>query len=163
MISQCDMLETVRRGAIATLILIASFASQAAAQSADTAQTAIRAALTKWAADFNARDRQAVCGLFSPDLLYDFRGHPERNYKDICNLLQHSLADPKKRYTYSLIIKEILVSEDLAVVRLIWTLKVTRNDTPGEDISKEPGMDVFRKQPDGTWKIIRYIAYEVSS
>ena len=26
--------------------------------------------------------------------------------------------------------------------------------------SREPGLDVFRKQPDGSWKIARYIAYE---
>jgi steroid delta-isomerase len=26
--------------------------------------------------------------------------------------------------------------------------------------SKEPGLDVFRKQPDGSWKIVRYIAYD---
>jgi hypothetical protein len=26
--------------------------------------------------------------------------------------------------------------------------------------SKEPGLDGFRKQPDGSWKIVRYIAYE---
>jgi ketosteroid isomerase-like protein len=26
--------------------------------------------------------------------------------------------------------------------------------------TKEPGLDVFRRQPDGSWKIVRYIAYE---
>ncbi|HEX5863802.1 MAG TPA: hypothetical protein VF014_06020 [Casimicrobiaceae bacterium] len=56
-------------------------------------------------------------------------------------------------------IKEILVSGDLAVVRLVWTLKATGSDMPGEVVSEEPGMDVFRKQPDGGWKITRYIAY----
>jgi steroid delta-isomerase len=61
-----------------------------------------------------------------------------------------------------LAIKEIIVSGDLAVVRLVWTLKVTGIDLPGEVVSEEPGMDVFRKQPDGSWKIIRYIAYEAA-
>jgi len=152
--------ESVPRGVIATLILIASFASQATARPSDAAQAAIRAALTKWAADFNAGKGQAVCGLFSPDLLYDYRGQPERNYKNICDLLQRSLSDRTKRYTYSVVIKEILVSGDLAVVRLTWSLKITRIDAPGEALSEEPGMDVFRKQRDGSWKIIRYIAYE---
>ena len=23
----------------------------------------------------------------------------------------------------------------------------------------EPGMDIFRRQPDGSWKIMRYMAY----
>ena len=63
---------------------------------------------------------------------------------------------------YSLAIKEILVAGDLAVVRLTWTLKVQRKDTPGDITSDEPGMDIFRRQPDGTWKISRFIAYDAS-
>jgi steroid delta-isomerase len=26
--------------------------------------------------------------------------------------------------------------------------------------TKEPGLDVFRRQPDGKWRIARYMAYE---
>ena len=40
---------------------------------------------------------------------------------DICDLLQRSLSDRTKRYAYTLAIKEILVSGELAVVRLVWT------------------------------------------
>ena len=41
---------------------------------ADTvAEKAIRDALTKWTADFNARDATRICDLFAPDLRYDFR------------------------------------------------------------------------------------------
>ncbi len=56
-------------------------------------------------------------------------------------------------------LREIIVSGDLAVVRLAWTLTVT---LPTGQVVKsvEPGMDVLRKGPDGQWKIIRYIAYE---
>lgn len=44
-------------------------------------------------------------------------------------------------------------------MRLAWTLTVTLPN--GQTvISVEPGMDIFRKVPDGQWKIIRYIAYE---
>ena len=77
-----------------------------------------------------------------------------------CDLLQRSLSDRTKRYAYTLAIKEILVSGELAVVRLVWTLTVTKPDGSGETVTQEPGMDVFRKQPDGAWMIIRYIAYE---
>ena len=43
-------------------------------------------------------------------------------------------------------------------MRLVWTLTVKQDGS--ETTSLEPGMDVFRRQADGTWKIIRYIAYE---
>jgi ketosteroid isomerase-like protein len=156
-----DLVERLRSGVILMLIVIFSFAREAIAQPSDAGQAAVHEALIKWTADFNAGNRQGICSLFSPDLLYDYKGQPERNYRDICDLLQRSLSDPTRRYTYSLAVHEILVSGDLAVVRLTWTLRITRNDMSGETASREQGMDVFRKQPDGSWKIIRYIAYEV--
>jgi ketosteroid isomerase-like protein len=57
-------------------------------------------------------------------------------------------------------IKEIIVSGDLAVVRLTWTLKVRSEGAPGDVISQDTGLDIFRRQLDGRWKIIRYIAFE---
>jgi hypothetical protein len=72
----------------------------------------------QWTADFNAGNPN-ICGLFALELRYDYRGYPERNFKDICRLLRHSLQDPTKKFTYALNIKEILVSDELAVVRLI--------------------------------------------
>ena len=48
---------------------------------------------------------------------------------------------------------------DVAVVRLTWTLTITPKD--GTTITSiEPGLDVFRKEADGRWRIVRYMAYE---
>jgi len=95
-----------------------------------------------------------------PDCQY--RGQPERDYNSLCDLLKRSLSDRTKTYRYALAIKEILVAGDLAVVRLTWTLTVQRKDVVGEIVADEPGMDIFRRQPDGSWKISRYIAYEAA-
>ena len=116
--------------------------------------------LVTWTRHFNARDTGEICSLFAPELRYDYRGHPERGFEDICGLLRRSLADRTKHYSYSLQIREIIVSGDLAVVRLVWTLKVIPVGSTDATISEEPGMDIFRQQPDGNWKIVRYIAYE---
>jgi steroid delta-isomerase len=132
----------------------------AAAQTADRDEAAIRDALAKWTADFNARDAARICDLFAPNLVYDYRGFPERNHADLCGLLRRSLADRTRQFTYVLDIKEIIVSGDLAVVRLVWTLRTTLPGAPTVVESREPGLDVFRRQPDGGWKIVRYIAYE---
>jgi hypothetical protein len=51
---------------------------------------------------------------------------PERDYNAICSLLQRALADRSKTITYSFDIKEIIVSGDMAIVRLVWTSKVSR-------------------------------------
>ena len=143
-------------------LLALALACPAAAQSDDGAQTAIRVALTHWMADFNAGNADKVCGLFAPDLIAQYRGQPERGYDALCDLLKGSLADRSKRYRYALAIKEILVAGDLAVVRLTWTLTVQQRDSPGEVTAEEPGIDIFRRQPDGNWRISRYIAYEAA-
>jgi ketosteroid isomerase-like protein len=142
------------------LLACGVFSAAAAAQPADKAETAIREALAKWTADFNARDAPRICDLFALDLVYDYRGFPERNYEALCGLLRRSLADQSKQFTYALDIKEVMVSGDLAIVRLVWTLRTMLPGVAAAVESKEPGLDVFRRQPDGSWKIVRYIAYE---
>lgn len=149
--------ENILATAVLALVLFAAPAGRALAGNADDS---IRASLEQWTKDFNGGNADVVCNLFSPELRYDFRGYPERGYEDICALLHRSLRDASKRYAYSLDIREIIVSGDLAVVRLAWTLTVTLPN--GQVVtSVEPGMDVLRKGTDGQWKIIRYVAYEL--
>jgi uncharacterized protein (TIGR02246 family) len=140
-------------------LLLAAVCAPASAQPAD-AKSAIRAALVQWTNDFNARDPSRICDLFAKDLRYDFRGLPERDYDALCGLLHKALADLTKQLIYSHDIREIIVSGDLAIVRLTWTVLVTVPGVANAAESREPGLDVFRRQPDGNWKIIRYIAYE---
>jgi uncharacterized protein (TIGR02246 family) len=125
----------------------------------DSAEVAIRSALAQWTQVFNNRNAEKACSLFAQDLRYDFRGYPERDYRDICDRMQRSLGDASKTYSYDLDVRETIVSGDIAVVRLVWKLTVTLPNGQ-QVVSVEPGMDVFRKEPDGAWKIIRYIAYE---
>lgn len=150
------------RNFLATLLTCCVLSFGAGAQMpAGEAETAIRGALAKWTADFNARDTVHICDLFAPDLIYDYRGFPERRYADLCALLHRSLADRTKQFTYAFDIKEIIVSGDMAIVRLVWTLTTILPGAATLVESKEPGLDVFRRQPDGSWKIVRYMGYEV--
>ncbi len=126
----------------------------------EQAEQQIRRALTDWQHAFNAGDTGSVCNLFAPDLRYDYRGFPERGFADVCGLLSGSLADRSRKYTYDLLIKEVIVSGDFAAVRLVWTLTVKRAGQAVDTVTAEPGLDLFRRQSDGSWKIVRYIAYE---
>jgi ketosteroid isomerase-like protein len=116
----------------------------------------IRSRLERWTEDFNTGRAETVCDLFSKEAISNYRGQPERTYDEICALLKTSLADPAKKFHYELDLREIIVEHDLAVVRLAWTLFIS----PLNVTSTEPGMDIFRKEADGKWRIIRYIAYE---
>ncbi|MBZ9934771.1 nuclear transport factor 2 family protein [Mesorhizobium sp. BR1-1-16] len=122
---------------------------------ADSA-AAIRARLLRWADDFNAGRKAEICDLFSKDLISDYRGQGEANYTTRCRLLARAIDDPAREFRYVPEIKEVIVEGDLAMVRLDWTLTVT----PGDIKVVEPGMDIFRKETDGQWRIIRFMAYE---
>ena len=154
-----------KTGSAALRVLLACLGVGAIAIAAPRAQpdswpeTAIREALSKWSSDFNARDDSRICDLFARELVYDYRGFPERGYDALCDLLHRSLRDQTKRFAYSFDIKEIIASGDIAVVRLVWTLRVTSGAASAVE-TREPGLDVFRRQPDGRWKIIRYMGYE---
>jgi len=140
-------------------LALALLAMQAPPALAGTAEDDIRTRLDHWTRDFNAGKAGTICELFSKDLKYDFRGYPERDYQDICDRLHRSLNNASRRYAYGLDIHEVIVEGDLAVVRLSWTLTVRLPN--GQTVTSiEPGMDVLRKDADGQWKIVRYIAYE---
>jgi steroid delta-isomerase len=149
-------MRTALHGALLALAVV----SPAAAQGDTPDQAAIRGALTQWMEDFNAGRADKACDLFAPDLIAQYRGQPERGYEQLCDLLKRSLADRGKSYRYALAIKEILVESDLAAVRLTWTLQVRGKDAASETSSEEPGLDIFRRQADGSWKISRFLAYE---
>jgi steroid delta-isomerase len=142
---------------LALLLFLALSCSTAAAEEDAAAQ--IRAALAQWTEDFNAGQADKICDLFAQDARADVLGAPERDYVAICDLLTRSLQDKTRHYSYAMDVKEVLVFGDVAVVRLVWTLTIKEKDG-STATSVEPGMDIFRKQPDGSWKIIRYMAYE---
>ena len=74
MVSRRSLFQSLLCCLMTTLALITWQANQATAQPSDGVQGQIRAALTKWAADFNTGNAQEACELFSRDLLYDYRG-----------------------------------------------------------------------------------------
>jgi steroid delta-isomerase len=131
----------------------------AADATAGDAASEIRQALAQWTDDFNAGRTDRVCDLFAADVGADVRGAAERDHAAICDLLTSSLKDDSMHYSYALDIKEVLVFDDVAGVRLVWTLTIKLgNGTSVESV--ERGMDIFQKQNDRSWKIIRYMAYQ---
>ena len=132
----------------------------AAAQPLGPDAQTIRNVLTHWMADFNAARTDRICDLFAPGLRYDYRGFAERDYQKMCDGLHESLNDRDKHYSYALDIKDIMVAGDLAVARLVWTLTATSHSAAKPIVTQEYSMDALHRQADGTWKIVRFTAYE---
>lgn len=121
---------------------------------------AIRSAITGWADDFNGLKTALVCNIFAPGLHYDFGIQPG-NYDTLCKRLKAALGQSRVRYNYSPEIQQILISGSLAVVSIVWTLKVTQNGNNAPTVITEPAMYVMQHEPDGHWSVIRFLAFNV--
>lgn len=128
---------------------------------ADSDRAAITGRLQKWAVAFNARDAAGVCDVFAPDLVSTVPDALDGNRDALCEKLKVVLAKPGLRLHYdSPDIREIIVSGDIAVVRLFWTLTAQKGSE--SSVSTEAGMDIFKRQPDGKWSIARFISFSAT-
>ncbi|MFG1298520.1 nuclear transport factor 2 family protein [Xanthobacter sp. V3C-3] len=152
----------MRRSVAVILCALAAFAATGGA-AADTAAerdaAAIRARLAAWTDAFNRGDAATTCELFADDLQSDMQGAPAGHKAAVCARIARALAAPDRRLTYAFEIHDILVSGDLASVRLIWTLTEQHAGTATR--TQDIGLDVFRRDPDGAWRIARYVAFPV--
>lgn len=127
-----------------------------AAAGDDEAQ--IRQRLLDWREAFNARDAAGACDLFAPDLVYSVPEVIHGSQKTMCDNFARVFAKPGLTLTYAEpVIHEMIMSDDIAIVRLTWTL-ATEADGKTETTTEE-GMDIFARQPDGRWSISRFIAF----
>ena len=157
--------ERFRRLAAGSIIAAAAQSapldSSRGAEPTEAAEHEIRSAIEDWRSAFNARDEDRVCTLFAPDLVANCQGEPERDYASLCEMLRGAIRDPDIAYRYSVGINDIAVYGDAAVVRLVWTLEIDKAGSPTQTI-EETAVDIFHRQPDGSWKISRYLAYPAS-
>lgn len=149
---------------ILVLLLILSFPSlsypgEKISTSTEGAKDEIRLALENWTKDFNEKKVDKICGLFAQDLIANYGDYPELSYESICTQLKSSLTMQDRTFNYTLDLQEIIVTGDLGVVRLIWTLEVSDSNGHLVETVKDRGIDIFRRQSDGKWRISRYIAY----
>jgi ketosteroid isomerase-like protein len=142
----------------ASLVLVLT--PLAAAAGPASPEDEIRTALQNWTDDFNAGRADKVCDLFAPVLRADVRGAPERDFDTQCRLLRKALADSEHAITDAFSLKEVVVERDMAVVRLTWTETIRVKATGLVTTRFDEGLDVFGRGSDGTWRIIRYMAFE---
>ena len=140
------------------LILLAISAASACRADAAADKAAISAQLRAFSERFNARDASRICDLFAPELVATIPLAPEADRAAVCKNLARllSLDELKLRYDYP-DIREIVLSGDLAIVRVIWTLTARKGDS--EDTTQEGGIDIFRRDQNGRWSIIRMAAF----
>jgi ketosteroid isomerase-like protein len=133
-------------------------ASAIAAAEAKRVEATIREALDQWVRAYNSRDTAGVMAVWAPDLLGWYPGTPDINYGDTRAGFEREFAGHEFRSTYSLVVEEVQVSGDLAVVRDRWTETDTRPGSQEVTTTRLKSFELWRRQPDGTWKISRWIS-----
>lgn len=124
-------------------------------------EAAIRDRFAKWTQAFNDKDAAGVCDLFAPDLVYSLPEVVNGDQAKLCGNLANLFKRSDLKLSYAIPdIHEMIVSGDIAVVRLKWTLTAEANGK--KDTTTEEGIDIFRRQPDGRWSIARFIAFTTS-
>lgn len=145
-------------GVLFGLALGGAAAQAASLDESSAAKAAITQRLGRWTTAFNAKETTGICDLFAPDLRYAVDNILDGTRDQLCGNIDEVLTTPGLTLRYAEpAIHEILVSGDLAVVRLTWTLTAEKGGV--RDVTTEEGMDVFHRKPDGVWSIVRYIAF----
>jgi ketosteroid isomerase-like protein len=141
------------------LIVLLALAMPIAARGApDTSEAQagkeIRESLARWVEASNRGDWKEAVEIWAPDLIGWYPGMPDDTY---ARETEGAAKGGAPRTRYDLEIKEVMVSGSLAVVRDVWTFTTT--GTAGEKkVEKVKSFEVWRRQPDGTWRIARWIS-----
>jgi ketosteroid isomerase-like protein len=131
----------------------ATLASPPAVADDGATRAEIAARLDDWKDAFNTRAVSRICDLYSTDLVSTVSGRPDEGRDAVCRRIANALADRSFTIRYALDLKEIIVSGDLAVVRLVWSVETRRGGALV--VSKEPGLDVFCRESDGKCQTAR--------
>jgi len=119
------------------------------------AEKLIRASLAQWVDAANRGDYKATLSVWAPDMIGWAPEGPDDSYEREAGAAK--LPPPKQvATTYALTINEVIVDGSLAVVRDTWT-QTTKRDGGPDKTSTFRSFEVWRRQPDASWKISRWI------
>ncbi|HEV2916215.1 MAG TPA: hypothetical protein VGW78_00555 [Candidatus Babeliales bacterium] len=123
-------------------------------------ETYIRKSLDEFVQGYTNKDIDMTMRIFAPDVIANVQQVDcERTYKDIRAGILKDFSDDEVRYNYSYDIKEILCSNTMAIVRIVWILDIIDAETNKIiKTTKEVGMDIFKPYGD-SWQLFRFIAY----
>jgi ketosteroid isomerase-like protein len=114
-------------------------------------EAAIRQDLADWLQAFNSGDYAAAAQVWAPDLIGWGDGGGDSYQREMDSARKTpKVANPQ--YKYQLKINEVMVSGDMAVVRDTWTGIGSTGKA-----STFHSFEVWRRQPDKSWKISRWL------
>ncbi|HSE13010.1 MAG TPA: nuclear transport factor 2 family protein [Rudaea sp.] len=136
------------------LLAITTLASAGPAADNAAAEKQIRASLANWVEAANRGDFKTASEVWAPDLIGWAPEGPDDSYAREAAGAKLPVKPPKT--TYALTINEVIVDGSLAVVRDTWT-QTTKQGSGADKVGTFRSFEIWRRQPDQTWKISRWI------
>lgn len=120
---------------------------------------AVRAAVLHSGEAANAADPEAIMALYARDIVLSYPGVPDMDYETLARGYREMLRTPGVALRTQPEIHEILVSGDLAVVRVTWTTTITQGEPAHSNSRLARDLQVWRREGDGSWKFARGMHY----
>jgi ketosteroid isomerase-like protein len=136
---------------IVCLLYLVTPAAHAGPTQAQQDEAVIRQSLADWVQAFNSGDYAKAAQVWAPDML-GWSDGGEDSYQREMDSARKTPKVTHPQYRYQLVIDEVMVSGDMAVVRDTWT----GIGATGEATSFR-SFEVWRRQPDKSWKISRWL------
>jgi ketosteroid isomerase-like protein len=136
------------------LLVISGYAVADPAADNAAAEKQIRAALAGWVEAANRGDYKSASAVWAPDLIGWAPEGPDDTYEREAAYARLPVKTPDT--TYALTINEVIADGSLAVVRDTWT-QTTKQGAGAGKVSTFRSYEVWRRQPDASWKISRWI------
>ena len=123
---------------------------------------ALRSAIHKSADSFNRGDADAIMSQYARDIVLSYPGLPDLGYDALVESYREMVKRPPGvTVQTSPTIEEILVSGDLALIRLMWTTTTTETTPPRQATRRMKDFQVWRRESDGTWKFARGMHFRI--
>ena len=156
----------------ATVVTLPAQQSHGASASDDEARrrdsSAVHQAVLRGGAALNARNADAIVALYARDLVLSYPGEPDMGYEAFARAMHEMTGTDttRLRITTQAAIDEVMVSGDLAVVRVVWTttsISRARGDSSWVHSTRRmKDLQVWRREPDGAWRFARGMHYRMT-
>jgi ketosteroid isomerase-like protein len=98
---------------------------------------------------------------YAPDSLLSYPGAPDSDYRHARASYARRFAEPPPfPVTISFRLEELQTSGDLAFARLLWLVE---RDSDKKRLSTHKDLEVWKRQPDGTWRLYRGLSFHLTS
>jgi len=118
----------------------------------------IRQSLADWMEATNHRQYDKANDVWAPGVVGWFPEAAGFGMDEAYRVAGVAKGSEKPYATYELTIEEILVGSDLAVVRDIWRETIHFSGTDATAARSIKSFEVWKPQPDGKWRITRWIS-----